>query len=100
MLKLSTEQHGLNSLAAVIRRRLSRITSSQRFLPEVDGLRFVAITLVLCYHINGYMVTHSQTLLASAKHDFFCRLLSLGNFGVQLFFALSGFILAWPFAEQ
>ena len=28
-----------------------RITSSGEFIPEIDGLRFVAVMLVLVYHV-------------------------------------------------
>ena len=36
--------------------RLRRITSSGAFIPEIDGLRFVAIMSVLFYHLRGYLL--------------------------------------------
>ena len=32
--------------------RFSRITSSDRLVPEVEGLRFIAIFLVVVYHVS------------------------------------------------
>ena len=43
--------------SARVLRGLSRETSSGRFIPEMDGLRFVAITMVVLYHLNGYLTT-------------------------------------------
>ena len=36
--------------------RLRRLTSSGRSIPEIDGLRFVAITSVCLYHVRGYLL--------------------------------------------
>src|SRR4051794_34066835 len=36
-------------------RHLTRITSSGRFVPEIDGLRFVAISLVVLIHVHLYV---------------------------------------------
>src|SRR5262245_23412263 len=41
-----------------IRARLSRISSSGRIIPEIEGLRFVAIFGVLAYHVAGPMAAH------------------------------------------
>ena len=51
-------------------------TSSIRFLPEVDGLRGIAILLVVLFHAGG---------LGGPLH--------LGWSGVQLFFVISGFLI-------
>lgn len=85
-----------------IRERLARITSSNRFIPEVDGFRFIAILWVLCYHINGYFAekTLSYAVKAGASTDWLHKLCLVGNYGVELFFCISGFILAVPFAEH
>jgi len=64
---------------------LRRITSSGRFVPEIDGLRFVAIASVVLYHLSGFVP------IAGASH---------GYRGVNLFYVISGFILALPFAAQ
>lgn len=73
-------------------RRLSRRTSSGRFVPEVDGLRFVAITFVVGYHIDGYL-RHGQRGQGAIHW-----IAASGAHGVEIFFVISGFILALPFA--
>jgi len=34
---------------------LRRITSSGNFIPEIDGLRFIAILSVVLFHIYGFL---------------------------------------------
>ena len=70
-----------------------RITTSGGYLAEVDGLRFVAIALVVVYHIIGYLGT-------SPPWAVFEWIRHYGRYGVHLFFAISGFILAVPFAAS
>ncbi|MCX6924882.1 MAG: acyltransferase [Verrucomicrobia bacterium] len=91
----------MKAAASTILGRLSRVTSGGAFVPEIDGLRFVAISAVVLFHINGFLLakcpaTLSPDLLSSAA----IAALKQGNFGVQLFFAISGFILAVPFATH
>ncbi|MBV8072846.1 MAG: acyltransferase [Acidobacteriaceae bacterium] len=76
-----------------------RVTSSQSYIPEVDGLRFIAISSVFVYHLAGDILRHSapnysQSLAGSTLFQVTQNL----NIGVQLFFVLSGFILMVPFA--
>jgi peptidoglycan/LPS O-acetylase OafA/YrhL len=78
---------------------LSRVTSSGRFIPEIDGLRFLAIGSVVVYHINKDLATHLAATSGPAPDAAF-RLSELGQYGVPLFFAISGFILGMPFASQ
>src|ERR1043165_2166075 len=76
-------------------RRLSRITSSGRFIPEIDGLRFIAISSVFLFHLYGFITVK----LDLAPTDLLAQIISHGDFGVPLFFVISGFILCLPFAE-
>lgn len=81
--------------------RLSRRTTSGRFIPEIDGLRFVAIALVVLYHLEWVFsravdAAYQWTWLDRALVAF----LRQGFFGVQLFFVISGFVLAYPFAAH
>jgi hypothetical protein len=46
---------GRSNFAGGILSHLSRETSSGRFIPEMDGLRFVAIGMVFLFHLNGYL---------------------------------------------
>ena len=81
--------------------RLSRRTSSGRYIPEIDGLRFLAIALVVGFHVGIVLSPNLRlnlpfgTALPSAKAP---PVLASGWFGVELFFVISGFILALPFA--
>jgi peptidoglycan/LPS O-acetylase OafA/YrhL len=80
----------------------SRITSSGRFIPEIDGMRFVAIGLVVLFHLRSYSlwVRPAQAYAINANQDWLARLTSHGYYGVQFFFVISGFILALPFAAR
>lgn len=79
--------------------KLSRITSSGRFIPEIDGLRFVAIIGVLAFHSLWYFF-QGEPVWGKGIWNSACFVLRQGWFGVQLFFIISGFILASPFAER
>ncbi len=79
--------------------QLSRKTSSTSFIPELDGLRFVAIAMVVAHHLSSYFQVYGAYAAGDAQtsHQY---LFDFGARGVDLFFALSGFILAVPFARQ
>jgi peptidoglycan/LPS O-acetylase OafA/YrhL len=79
---------------------LSRETSSGRFIPEMDGLRFVAIAMVILYHLNGYLMTKTAFYERGPGPDWLCCSALVGFHGVELFFVISGFILALPFASH
>lgn len=89
------------SLAARVLAKFSRETSSGRFIPEVDGLRFAAIGMVVLFHLNGYLTTKSELYAASpARVDWLAQVALVGFRGVELFFVISGFILGLPFAAH
>jgi peptidoglycan/LPS O-acetylase OafA/YrhL len=80
---------------------LRRITSSGNWIPEIDGLRFIAIASVLVAHILTDTYHRTDKLFPQES----LRLLvnkfgNCGSRGVSLFFAISGFILAQPFLRQ
>lgn len=79
---------------------LGRITSSGNYLPEVDGLRFVAIGSVLAFHIWYAATQASASYEALAASEHWLLHVAHGARGVHLFFAISGFILGLPFANQ
>lgn len=89
-------------LASTLLKRLSRETTSGRFIPEMDGLRFVAIAMVVLFHINGYLVAKSPLprVALEAHTDWLASVAFVGSRGVELFFVISGFILALPFAAH
>jgi peptidoglycan/LPS O-acetylase OafA/YrhL len=45
--------------ADAVLQRLSRRTSTGRYIPEIDGMRFVSIMLVVLFHV-GIIVRVSQ----------------------------------------
>jgi peptidoglycan/LPS O-acetylase OafA/YrhL len=85
-------------LSDEVLRRLSRETSSGRFIPEMDGLRFIAISMVFLFHLNGYLLATSTSYQPRGRPDWSCLVAMQGMHGVELFFVISGFILALPFA--
>ncbi|MHC4985835.1 MAG: acyltransferase family protein [Planctomycetota bacterium] len=91
--------HGSNA-AQQLKNALSRVTSSGRFIPQIDGLRFVAIVSVLLFHSYSYYWPTGNPDASGWAFDGANWLVHRGWFGVQLFFAISGFILPLPFAEH
>ena len=86
--------------------RLTRITTTGQFIPEIDGLRFVAIVLVLLFHINGYLAARmgfgldNDHQVLAGHRNVLTYVVAHGDVGVPLFFVISGFILALPFARH
>lgn len=79
--------------------KFRRITYSGRYMPEIDGLRFIAIFLVVCLaHLGSYV--QDAVLALPAQSNYLHRFLLEGTYGVSLFFIISGFILSLPFAEN
>ncbi len=66
-----------------------RYTSNRSYIPELDGLRFLAIISVLIYHTNNRL-----ELLLPNYHNFLTKLFKTGFLGVEIFFAISGYILS------
>ena len=67
-------------------------------MPEVDGLRFVAIVSVALFHLMGEVLTRAHHVVAvQPRYDLLVQLVGNGDRGVRLFFVLSGYILARPF---
>jgi peptidoglycan/LPS O-acetylase OafA/YrhL len=81
--------------------RLRRITSGATWIPEIDGLRFVAILSVVLFHIGGQVYSKSGQLWTT--HPWYQPIdtvIGNGSRGVELFFVISGFILGRPFARH
>jgi peptidoglycan/LPS O-acetylase OafA/YrhL len=79
---------------------LRRITTSGNWIPEIDGLRFVAIAAVLLGHIAGQTYFRSQRPFTEDIGLLVNSFMAHAARGVELFFAISGFILAQPFLRQ
>lgn len=89
--------------------RLSRVTSSGSLIPEVDGLRFLAIAAVVFHHlVSIYLpatgrvekIASAADWFAAAGDSWLIKAAYCGHFGVNLFFVISGFILAIPFVKR
>ncbi len=81
--------------------RLRRITTDGRWIPEIDGLRFVAIASVFLFHLAAELEVRSGRFIPiESKFWIFERFLGNGKSGVDVFFVISGMILAMPFARQ
>jgi peptidoglycan/LPS O-acetylase OafA/YrhL len=76
--------------------KASRDTTSGQFIAEIDGLRFVAIFSVILFHLNWFITSKTGRPEAGEPYT---ALLSNGHIGVQLFFVISGFVIALPFAK-
>lgn len=82
--------------------KLRRKTNSNFFLPQIDGLRFLAIGLVVLIHINVFYLAKNNFIFDKTLTDYpiYFSFLYNGFKGVELFFVISGFILALPFAKH
>lgn len=80
--------------------KFRRITSGGKYIPEIDGLRFMAIFWVAVWmHLPTIMNEHlfNGTLLAN---EYVTSVVREGGHGVSFFFMISGFILALPFIKE
>jgi peptidoglycan/LPS O-acetylase OafA/YrhL len=79
--------------------RFRRVTAGGVFLPELDGLRIFAIGLVFLWHLRIAILETAQEPLRGTAGPL-SYVVDKGWFGVQLFFAISGFVLGLPFARS
>lgn len=98
------------SLSAWILGHLSRVTTSNRFISQIDGLRFFAIFTVILLHLHsathkiidpapkGGATGEGHMMPVAGSESVPVLMTWWGGVGVDFFFAISGFILAFPFA--
>ena len=79
-------------------RRIGRVTSSGSYVPEIDGLRFLAIMPVLFFHagLRGARISSDPV----ANEAMLSAWLPMGGLGVSLFFFISGYIISYPFLSN
>jgi peptidoglycan/LPS O-acetylase OafA/YrhL len=77
--------------------KLKREVSTGNFIAEIDGLRFLAIMAVVLVHIQLFFVAKTP---ATFDYDNVLYFFVQNGFkGVEIFFVISGFVLAMPFAK-
>ena len=84
--------------------RLRRVTGSGDYIAEIDGLRFFAIVPVIMFHLmsrswRAYEKVAEPNAADIAFHQL-NNLLWVAKSGVELFFLISGFIIAYPFVAH
>ncbi len=75
----------------------ARETSAGRLIPQVDGLRFIAVMAVVCFHLDAQL---GRPVTTSLLDRCVFALVRRGFLGVPLFFAISAFIVALPYANH
>lgn len=81
---------------------LRRVTSGRAYVPEVDGFRFLGLSVVIFQHLNTFWM--AKVPMPEMASPFFAALwhslITLGDRGMESFFIMSGYLLASPFANQ
>jgi hypothetical protein len=81
-----------------VRMSLRRPIDADKHICEIDGLRLLAIAVVVGSHIAPSVARHYQDVTGVETYDdVILRLTSEGVRGVTLFFVISGFVLSLPF---
>jgi peptidoglycan/LPS O-acetylase OafA/YrhL len=73
------------------------VATTTGYLPELEALRGWAILLVMAFHVDGFMLGLGRQAAMLSTTSPLLAYVRAGNTGVNLFFALSGFLLSLPF---
>lgn len=80
---------------------LTRVTSTNHYLPYIDGLRFLSISMVILFHFYDYYRDRVYPFtISESLNEQIMRFTTTGFTGVMLFFGISGFVLGTPFINQ
>lgn len=74
--------------------RFRRRMSGGAYRPEIDGLRFLAIAIVVVGHVAERAVRFFPAAREAARDNLVADLFQRAGLGVFLFFTISGFIIA------
>lgn len=72
------------------------LSRARTFIPELESVRGVAVLLVVAFHVDRFVVVARHRPEPSLPYSF----VQAGHTGVDLFFLLSGFLLALPFIAE
>ena len=92
MLNFSRFLRYVSQLPVTLGRPLSRA-----YMPEMDGLRFIALMLVMLWHSSIRAARYSEQN-GVTEHLFWY--FPHGEIGVLLFFCISGYVVAQPFLNR
>jgi peptidoglycan/LPS O-acetylase OafA/YrhL len=79
--------------------RFRRIVFTGDYKPEIDGLRFIAVFLVVVLLHFGNFMRECQALQEYDNRNIAHLFVMEGLYGVPIFFMISGFVLSLPFAK-
>lgn len=82
--------------------KLRRITSSENYLPYIDGLRFFTLLSVILIHYVDFYEQHSYPIRTVPLYNqlHLDQVFGFSDNSILVFFAISGFILGMPFAKS
>ncbi len=80
--------------------KFRRVTASTRYLPEIDGLRFMAIFMVAIWMHTTHFIDEKFFSDSLITNPYWRNFVMEGGYGVSIFFMISGFILSLPFAKN
>lgn len=101
---MSTDKHIFKRLMLGKRFSIDALlrVSSQKYIPEIDALRFLAIMPVLLMHFGTAFLDENGYFVREVVDDSSAlRQVTLNwDLGVKLFFGISGFVLTYPFFKK
>lgn len=91
----------LRRLTASIPTRIGRQPTRTSYVPQIDGVRFLAIALVVVWHVSLRCSRLASSLNQKGEHvhDLYAWF-PHGEVGVALFFFISGYVIAQPFLTR